>query len=146
LVDFCLKRWQQNEEGMELAYYGLSMTPTHMAKLGQLFLQGGWSSATRSLVSEKWVIGSTSPQGGNTDYGYLWWVCNDKSPSMFCALGLGGQDVCVCPSTDRLIVQQRDFNFARPKDDAGSAMGLAALALTPDLIFASAAEGQRLIS
>mmetsp|Transcript_13234 Transcript_13234/g.21545 ORF Transcript_13234/g.21545 Transcript_13234/m.21545 type:complete len:217 (+) Transcript_13234:1-651(+) len=123
--------WQQNKEGMELAFYGLSMTLTHMAKLGQLFLQGGRSSAAHSLVDGDWVAASTCPQSGNTDYGYLWWVY----PTMFCAQGLGGQDVCVCPRTDRVIVQQRDFNFARGKDDVGSAMGLAALALSPDLLF-----------
>jgi len=61
---------------------------------------------------------------------------------MFCAQGLGGQDVCVCPRTDRVIVQQRDFNFARGKDDAGSAMGLAALALSPDLLFTTDREAE----
>lgn len=125
--------WQQNKEGMELAFYGLSMTTTHMAKLGQLFLQGGRSSAAHSLIHGDWVTASTCLQSGNTDYGYLWWVY----PTMFCAQGLGGQDVCVSPLTDRVIVQQRDFNSARGKDDAGSAMGLAALALSTNLLFTS---------
>jgi len=124
--------WRQNKEGMEYSYHGLLMTSTQMAKLGQLFLQGGRSSATHTLIHEDWVTASTSLQAGNTDYGYLWWVY----PTMFCAKGLGGQDVCVSPLTDRVVVQQRDFNFdTGKKDEASTAMGLAALALTSDLSF-----------
>ena len=119
--------WQKNKEGMELSFYGLSMTPTHMAKLGQLFLQQGRSSTTHSLIHEDWIDASTCSQShGNPNYGYLWWVY----PTMFCAQGLGGQDICVSPLTDRVIVQQRDFNFGRKNDDTGSAMGLATLALS----------------
>ena len=123
--------WRQNKEGMEYAYHGLLMTPTQMAKLGQLFLQGGRSNVTHTLINKDWVTASTSLQAGSIDYGYLWWVY----PTMFCAKGMGGQDVCVSPLTDRVVVQQRDFNFDKTKDEAITAMDLAALALTSDLLF-----------
>ena len=150
--------WQTNNEGMELSFYGLSMTTTHMAKLGQLYLQGGKSSATHSLVDSHWITTSTAPQSGNSNYGYLWWVYppnttttttttniahaaalaprNNNTHAMFCARGLGGQDVWVCPGTNRVLAQQRDFNFARKDNDAGSAMRLAECVLSSNnLVF-----------
>lgn len=124
--------WRTNKEGMEYSYHGLLLTTTQMAKLGQLYLQGGQSNDTHTLINKEWVTQSTSQQAGNTDYGYLWWI--PENSMMFCAQGLGGQDICVSPLTDRVVVQQRDFNFAK-QDKATTAMGLAELAFTPNLSF-----------
>ena len=42
--------WEANREGVQLAAHGLHMTPRHLAKIGQLYLQRGWASASLRLL------------------------------------------------------------------------------------------------
>jgi len=71
--------------GGELGYSGLQLTARDMAKLGQLYLQGGvWSG--KALMSSAYAEAATRQQssGGaplNLGYGYLWWVASTGSPS-----------------------------------------------------------------
>jgi CubicO group peptidase (beta-lactamase class C family) len=121
--------WWKNADGMEFGYHGLELTATQMAKLGQLYLQGGLSAPDMPLISKEWATDSTTvhvqegsllnPLTGevefNGSYGYFFWIFNGTSigvPNMgefYCAIGIGGQDICVRPDLGRVSVQQRDY-------------------------------------
>ena len=75
-----------------------------MVKLGQLYLQGGYSGPNQ-ILSNQWIAEATSFQAitGWTDelsgYGYLWWL----PPDGFLAYGYGGQYIAVLPSKSLVV-------------------------------------------
>ncbi len=86
-----------------------------MARLGQLYLQGGRWGSTR-LLDAAFVDAATSPSPGNPDYGFLWWLnTTGEIPaaprSMFYAAGALGQYCFVVPER-RLVVAT--MGFGRP--------------------------------
>lgn len=107
--------WLETLDGVQFGFHGLELTAIHMAKFGQLYLQGGKSQLNQQVVPESWVNTSTSTYVMNSadsafftsdyGYGYLFWV---PGPNSFCAFGMLGQDVCVDKITSRVMVQQRD--------------------------------------
>ena len=81
-----------------------------MAKLGQLYLNGGrWNG--EQIVPEDYVRAATTyqsagdPTGGGAAYGYQWWVTWTYAgyPAYF-ALGYGSQHVFVVPDLDLVVV------------------------------------------
>ena len=104
------------------AAMGLKLRPQDLARIGQLYLDGGrWND--EQVVSASWVDTSTTAQvdaSGNSDaYGYLWWVTEVDGDPAYVAFGLGGQMIASCPSRPRRRprhrVHQRDnlrFNKA----------------------------------
>jgi len=83
------------------------MRPRDMAKLGQLFLQGGrWSE--RQILSEVWIRTATRAHVARTTnrdhYGYSWWVKGEDFPGMFEAVGRGGQRINVWPAKNIVLV------------------------------------------
>ena len=111
-------KWEVNGDGMQQSYTGLHLTPFDMAKFGQLYLQHGLTSADNRVVSEKWVLQSqefkTDAEVGMT-YGHLFWLLNGGAwnmpylGSIYCAMGLGGQTVCVREDLKRVVVQMTDL-------------------------------------
>lgn len=86
--------WATDSVGNQAAGWGLTLTAMDMAKLGQLYLDGGiWEG--RQVISEKWVRESTCRQSlwkqRNLPYGYLWWVHENG----FAAMGDGGNIIYV---------------------------------------------------
>lgn len=86
-----------------------------MARLGQLYLNGGKWGRTR-LLSEAYVREATSPSALREGYGYLFWLNADggikKAPkSMFFAAGALGQYCFVLPEQDMVIAT---MGFGRP--------------------------------
>lgn len=128
--------WVQNESsGMENVFGGLELTPTQMAKFGQLYLQGGKAGPLESsrVVSEEWVDRSWTVSTEEADpaltpqtlhmgitkeqlnevmppmgHGFLWYK-RSFGEDAWCADGSGGQHICVAPSLGRVVVQQRDL-------------------------------------
>ncbi|KAL7538631.1 hypothetical protein ACHAXR_009767 [Thalassiosira sp. AJA248-18] len=113
-------RWQQNADGVELAFHGLRLTPIQMAKFGQLYLQGGRTGPLfdEQLVSQSWINDSFTPHSMDSrtgmSYGYLFWKFG---PHLYCALGAFGQDICIDQSTSRVVVQTRDPDFSSNSQD-----------------------------
>lgn len=65
-----------------------------MAKIGQLYLNGGvWNG--RQILSSQWIEDSTKVQSrsGKLTYGYLWWILDD----CYAALGDGGNVIFINP-------------------------------------------------
>lgn len=134
--------WWQNEDGMETSSHGLFLTTRQMAKFGQLYLQEGMAGPDDRLISTEWVSKSSSPlvdlvmDGAPASYGYLFWVVNGswiESPTsgdFYCALGVGGQDICIHPELDRVSIQQRDW-----EQDLDGNLIVAAVALDRDINF-----------
>lgn len=86
--------WVSDPMGIHTAGWGLTLTPMDMAKIGQLYLNGGiWED--KQIVSSKWVEDSTMEHSRwkktNLSYGYLWWVNEDG----YAAMGDGGNIIYV---------------------------------------------------
>ena len=94
----------------------LYLRPRDMAKIGQLYLQGGVWNGDR-IVSQEWVAESTGesiqvppsedPLPGFVDgYGYQWWrgTFPNGDTATYFAAGWGGQFIFVLPELDMVIV------------------------------------------
>jgi len=95
--------WLVDAEG------GVYMRPRDVAKLWQLFLNGGkWNGA--QIVSPEWVKDSVSPHmdlGPNAKYGLKWWLYPYGKDNKFTAWsgnGFGGQFPIVLPEYDIVFV------------------------------------------
>jgi CubicO group peptidase (beta-lactamase class C family) len=87
--------WVVDPQGINTAGWGLTLTPADMAKIGQLYLDGGiWNG--KQIVSTRWIDESTKvhSQWGNLLYGYLWWIIDENEQS-FAAMGDGGNVIYV---------------------------------------------------
>ena len=96
--------WVVDKTGANTAGWGLTLSPMDMAKIGQLYLDGGIYNG-KQIVSTKWIKESTKEHSRwkklNLPYGYLWWVDNNKEHS-FAAMGDGGNIIYV--NKDKNIV------------------------------------------
>jgi CubicO group peptidase (beta-lactamase class C family) len=107
---------RMNQDGY-VAAVPLLLRPRDMAKLGQVFLDGGkWKG--EQIVSENWVAAASSSivtntssfagAGPGTGYGYHWWTeqftIDNKTIQTFAAEGNGGQYIFVVPSLNAVVV------------------------------------------
>lgn len=108
--------WVAGPTGVNAAGWGLTLSPVDMAKLGQLFLNGGVWEGTR-IVSEKWIAESTSEQSRwkqrDLPYGYLWWAGMDGNG--YAAIGDGGNIIYVSPEKNMVVAIASVF-YPRAKD------------------------------
>ena len=111
--------WVVDLQGNNFASWGLFLTPREMAKIGQLYLDGGvWEG--RQIVPAQWIAESMREQSraadwGNLAYGYLWWVMDSDC---FVALGDGGNVIYV-NSKERIVVCVEAFLKPEVKDRIG---------------------------
>ena len=102
------------DDGVETSLHGLFLSTRSMAKIGQLYLQQGKSS-NEQVLSSKWVDTTLAPASGDIKvfapgmegtwgHGYISWLDGKHG----CALGHGGQWICVDPSTKRIVVTRVD--------------------------------------
>lgn len=109
--------WRRQPDGLIPAAGPLFLCPRDMAKLGQLFLDGGKWNGTQ-VVSSAWVNEATATFIGNevgrTGYGYNWWTArqtiNDQELRIYMARGNGGQYIFVVPDFN-LVVAFTGGNF-----------------------------------
>lgn len=107
--------WVADPQGVNTAGWGLCLTPMDMAKLGQLYLNGGlWEN--RQIVPAAWIAESTREHSrwNELAYGYLWWVIDPKEGS-YAALGDGGNAIYVNPEKSLTVVVAARFK-PRAKD------------------------------
>ena len=101
---------------MMVASSTLYLRPRDMAKIGQLYLDGGMWQGTR-VVSENWVsqstkkvigmVASESPVSNlNPAYGYQWWLGTFPTgeTETYFAAGFGGQFIFVLPKQEMVVV------------------------------------------
>ena len=81
-----------------------------MIKLGQLYLQDGWSGEEQILSSE-WINEATSLHVETISvipgYGYLWWLHPEEG---YMAIGYGGQYIAVYPERGLVIGTHSSIN------------------------------------
>ncbi len=88
----------------------LRLRPRDMAKLGQLYLQGG-SWGGQQIVPRDWVDSSVTARftfaetyQGDVGYGYAWWMPSAADgPGAFAARGWGGQEIEVIPARELVV-------------------------------------------
>ena len=106
--------WVTGSTGIHAAGWGLTLTPMDMAKIGQLYLNGGmWED--RQIISSKWIDDSTMEHSRwkkmNLPYGYLWWVNEDG----YAAMGDGGNTIYV-NTKKKLVVSIAALFVPRARD------------------------------
>lgn len=87
--------WVVDQNGVNAAGWGLTLTPADMAKIGQLYLDGGiWNG--KQVISSEWINESTKEHSrwGELSYGYLWWIIDDEEHA-YAAMGDGGNVIYV---------------------------------------------------
>lgn len=99
--------WPEDPQGYSHGWGDAVIHPHDMAKLGQLFVNGGtWNG--EQIVSEAWVSEAAATQASTGDagtgYGFGWWVEQDPAAGgEFGAVGRGGQFVTVMPPFDLVV-------------------------------------------
>jgi CubicO group peptidase (beta-lactamase class C family) len=105
--------WAEYDRETSVGEAGLYLRPADMAKLGQLYLQGGkWNG--EQVVTSLWVDASVTSCGVANqwnDYGYNWWLYNRAAADhhlrghedIYYAVGRGGQFVWVLPYANTVI-------------------------------------------
>lgn len=97
-------RWvYPDRRGTPPGGYGLRLRAIDMAKLGQLYLDGGTWGGKR-VLSKQWIDAATRDQTG-TGYGYFWWTRIPVGNHESCAAkGVRGQRIQVVPDLDLVFV------------------------------------------
>lgn len=91
--------WLADPQGLCAPGYGLCMSASDMAKIGQLCLNRGMASGTQ-IVSADWIREITTPtyaaddRFGNMKYGSLWWIPEESKP-VYAAIGDSGNVIYV---------------------------------------------------
>jgi CubicO group peptidase (beta-lactamase class C family) len=100
--------WEYNPQDINLGYSGVELAPEDLAKIGQLYLNGGvWDG--KQVVPTEWVEASIQKRIRGTLqewYGYQWWL--DDS-GIYMALGYGGQYLIVVPEENLVVVFVSDL-------------------------------------
>ena len=98
--------WNSGNSEISNGSSGLMLNLRDMVKLGQLYLQDGYTSSDTQILSSEWIHEATSTQAEpswswnwNGGYGYLWWL-PDRG---YLAWGLGGQFIVVIPELNLVI-------------------------------------------
>ncbi|MEM8954500.1 MAG: serine hydrolase [Verrucomicrobiota bacterium] len=105
-------RWLfADETGAAPGGYGIRLRALDLAKLGQLYLQGGeWGG--EQVVSEEWVAAAVADQTG-TGYGYYWWTGMGEKKRAYAARGVRGQMIYVDPDEELVFVVTADLPLER---------------------------------
>jgi CubicO group peptidase (beta-lactamase class C family) len=100
--------WRRSPDGQATAGTGMQLRPRDLAKLGQLYLDGGaWNGAR--VEAPAWVAESQrrATSLGGDGYGFLWWkraiAGPDGAVEAFYADGNGGNYVFVFPALDLVV-------------------------------------------
>ena len=100
-------RWEADPQGVNTGYGGQQLRPLDLAKITELYLNGGMYGGRR-VLSQAWVTRSTSPSPGPPPAGWppefsvgFHWVLADDYRE---AGGSGGQVTLFFPDEDLLLV------------------------------------------
>jgi len=107
--------WAADKAGINAGGWGLTLSPADMAKIGQLYLDGGmWNG--KQIVSARWIDESTREHSRwekhNLPYGYLWWIENGNG---YAAMGDGG-NVIYINTKKKMVVAIASFFIPNAKD------------------------------
>ncbi len=111
-LEFQGQAWAVCPAGHAMGGTGLFIRVPDMAKLGQLYMQGGVYNGRRYL-SEDWCRAATQNRvsvDDNRGYGYSFW-CEHAHPGEFHCGGMNGQAIRIYPEKNLVIAwQAHDYN------------------------------------
>lgn len=104
--------WFADGEGHSYGSHDLFLRPRDMARIGQLYLQGGLWRGQRILPAAYVETSTRKHIASDRDgahYGYLWWPTTsmDNTPA-YAAAGFGGQYIFVVPQQQLVVVAASD--------------------------------------
>ena len=109
--------WVTDSTGVNAGGWGLTLSPMDMAKIGQLYLDGGMCN-DKQIVSAGWIDESTKEHSRwekqNLSYGYLWWIVDDKEHA-YAAMGDGG-NVIYFNKKKNIVVSIASLFMQNPKN------------------------------
>lgn len=93
--------WKKTPKGFPDTEGGLYLEATDLAKIGQLYLQGGMWNGQR-ILDQDFVTSAVGIQvldvyPNGWDYGYQWWRLDSGSTEIWAGLGFGGQYLVILP-------------------------------------------------
>jgi CubicO group peptidase (beta-lactamase class C family) len=106
-----VRGWSADPLGRYFGGSTMRFTARDMLRLGVLYLGKG-RLGDRQIVPASWVTESTARHvaithrwtiPGVEGYGYYWWLRSGGGHHMYCAIGYGGQVICVVPDLDLVI-------------------------------------------
>ena len=134
------RRWEMLGSGYPNGGAGIDLTARDLARIGQLYLQDGWSGDER-ILPEGWVTEATTPHWEwrstfqpleEMSYGYLWWTDDNGGDPVFFAWGWGGQFVYVKPSSRLVVVTTTNWSGVDSEPGGESALAHEAMYLIHD--------------
>lgn len=99
--------WMCDPQGVGAAGFGLCLSASDIAKIGQLCLNQGFHNG-KQIIASKWIEEITKPthrcgiKFGNMSYGYLWWIIDEEKP-IYAASGNSGNVLYVNPQKHIVI-------------------------------------------
>lgn len=105
--------WIADPQGIATPGYGLCMSASDMAKIGQFCLQSGvWNG--KQVVSAKWIAEMLAPRTigdgkfRGMHYGYLWWIVHPER-NIYAAIGDSGNVIYVDPGRNMVAAVSSYF-------------------------------------
>lgn len=99
--------WFGDPQGIGAAGFGLCLSASDMAKIGQLCLDEGFHNG-KQIISSSWIKEITKPihrcgkAFGNMSYGSLWWII-DEEKQLYAAIGNSGNVLYIDPNKNIVI-------------------------------------------
>ena len=105
--------WFADPDGLGTPGYGICMSASDMARIGQLCLnQGLWNG--KRIISKEWIAEMTKPREvegkyfRGMQYGYLWWIIHPEN-KIYAAIGNSGNAIYVNPEEDVVVAVSSYF-------------------------------------
>ncbi|MEM8822804.1 MAG: serine hydrolase [Pseudomonadota bacterium] len=117
-IDFA--PWVADPQGNYLGGNDMALSPRHLARIGQMCLDGGrWNG--RQIISEAWLTEAWTPRArspwSGDRYGYGWFLTTLGGQRAVYGRGYGGQVLAIVPEARLVIAITSDPN--RPARSAG---------------------------
>ena len=111
-LDIDFAPWTKDPQGLYMGGNEMSLSPLHMARIGELYrLEGQW--ADQLVLDHGWVEQSFTARGfspySGDDYGYGWFLRNLGNSGFAYARGYGGQFIHVLPAEGIVVAMTSDW-------------------------------------
>ncbi len=108
--------WAKDQTGRDFGGIGIFMTPRHLARFAQLYVQEGRLGG-RQILPAAWIADSMAPRFktvprdlyGDYEYGYFWWLRRIGGHPVLVARGFSGQTIHAVPARDLVVVTSSDW-------------------------------------
>ena len=105
-------RWERDPQSAVWGGQGLQLTVRNLAKIGQLYLNGGqWEE--KQILSSEWVKQSFQSQieipGADLGYSFQWWISESLDTKVVLGQGYGGQFLILLPEYDAMIISIQEY-------------------------------------